>query len=170
MWDYWKVGSVKHFLNLTNGIEAIKKYDINLEKCHFINIKSTYCEQKLWDKILVNLDNDFLLNLAIGNECIIYDFSNKKKIPRSVWQGIPFIEYILNIIWFRRKTTPFVRGINVQNYFWNCYKELSNSTISKIKYYRKFLNTNNIKIRCICDKTNLDGKYAYYKDILLNEN
>ena len=38
------------YINLTNGIEAIRKY--NLSEYRFIRIPSTYCEQKLWNDIL----------------------------------------------------------------------------------------------------------------------
>ena len=63
----------KHFINLTNGIEAIPFLD-NYE---FVRIPSTYCEAKAWDKLMLSLDSNFLMNLAVGNTCIIYDYSQK---------------------------------------------------------------------------------------------
>lgn len=40
----------------------------------FIRIQSTLCEQKNWDRILQELDYDFLMHAAHGNEIIVYDF------------------------------------------------------------------------------------------------
>ena len=69
-----------NYINLTNGIEAIPRLSGNYK---FIRIQSTICEQKLWDKLIQELDYDFLMNLALGNECIVYDFWSKKTYSKS---------------------------------------------------------------------------------------
>ena len=70
-----KLRKEKHYYNLTNGLQ-FKNFN---EPYSFIRIQSTACEQKRWDFIIQDLDNDFLYNLAIGNTCIVYDLSEKKK-------------------------------------------------------------------------------------------
>lgn len=82
-----------NYINLTNGIEVLP---VLTDEFKFIRIQSTACEQKLWDRIIQDLDYDFLLNAAIGNECVIYDYGAKKPIPRAIYQGVEFIKYVLH--------------------------------------------------------------------------
>lgn len=83
----------RHFLNLTNGIEALPllecfgipyrwvgiTYETMFQECEaanadkssclhsFVRIPSTWCEQQRFDLILANLDSSFLLQLALGH-------------------------------------------------------------------------------------------------------
>ena len=75
---------VHNYINLTNGVEAISTLQGDYR---FIRIQSTVCEQKLWDRLIQDLDYDFLMNLALGHKCIVYDFGARKPIPRAVYQG-----------------------------------------------------------------------------------
>lgn len=50
--------ATKRYVNLTNGIEAISQ--LNLSDYSFIRIQSTICEQKLWDRLIQDLDYDSL--------------------------------------------------------------------------------------------------------------
>ena len=59
---------IKNYVNLTNGIEALQQY--KLAHYAFIRIQSTACEQHSWDKILQDLDYDFLMNVELANECL----------------------------------------------------------------------------------------------------
>ena len=92
--------TTKHYFNLTNGIEALEHIDIDNNQYGVIRIQSSWCERKEWLKILQDLDYDFLLNLAIGNECIVYDYGAKKDTSRAIYQGIEWIKYTLNRFWF----------------------------------------------------------------------
>jgi len=154
----------KHFINLTNGIEAIKDY--SLEEYSFIRIQSSKCESKKWDDIIQELDSNFLLNLALGNKCIVYDFSAKRTISRAIFQGIEFIKYVLYKNWFNEKIVVFVRGNNCSEYFDKAYKNLSKNSKNKLKYYKKFLNCNKLNLETISNNTYMDGKYEYYFSIL----
>ena len=151
-----------NYINLTNGIEYLPE----LKNYNFIKIQSSICEMKKWNYLLQDLDNNFLMNLALGNKCIIYDCSNKKQIPRSFYQGLEFIKYVLNLIWFNKNYIPIVNTINCSKYFYNEYKKLDKRIKKKIKYYKKFLMTDKLNINIISKKTNLDGKYNIYKKIL----
>jgi len=153
-----------YFLNLTNGIEYLPK--LNGNEFSFIRIQSTACEQKRWDFILQDLDSDFLMKLALGYECVIVDFSSKKNVPRSIYQGVSFIEYVLNRIFFDKMTIPVVHGHNVKDYFDKVFNSLDNRTKKKLEYFKRFLITNNINLSSICGKTLYDGKDDYYKSIL----
>ena len=79
------------YLNLTNGLEYLDEID----EYKLVRIQSTICEQKNWNKLIQDLDYNFLFDLAQGNTVEIYDTSSNKKISRALYQGVEFIRYVL---------------------------------------------------------------------------
>lgn len=155
-----------NYINLTNGIEALPA----VKNPRFLRIQSSHCEAKQWESILNSASDDFLLNLAIGNDCFIYDYSNKDKIPKSFYLGINWIQYCLFKTWLPFiEYTPKIKGHNVTEYFNKQYKKLSRKTLKRIKYFKKFLNIDDIKIYFGYKQTTHDGDYNYYRRTLLNE-
>lgn len=154
---------IKHFINLTNGIEFIPNIK---EPYSFIRIQSTACEQKRWDFILQDLDYNFLMSLAVGEEVYVYDCGAHKEIPRAIYQGLEFVKFVLNKRWFDNAYIPIVRGHNCYQYFLEQYQQLNKKTKAKIDYFIKFLNCNQIKINVITSSTNHDSHYDYYNKIL----
>ena len=159
----------RYYLNLTNGIEFLDNPDFN-EDYRFVRIQSTVCERHLWDKLLSDLDYNFLLDLALGNEVIICDTSAHKTISRALYQGVEFIKFALYKSWFNKNITPYVKGKQCSNYFQDQYKTLDNKTLNKLKYLRKFLNTDEIHITCMSFNTKHDGDYNYYRNVLIKNN
>lgn len=156
---------IKYYLNLTNGIEFLEKN--NIQNLQFVRLQSTACEQKRWEFILQDLDYSFYLNLAIGNTCIIIDYSARKQVPRSIYQGLEWIKFVLYKVWYGIDYIPFVNGNNCEKYFEQQYMCIKKSkAIKKVKYFKKFLNSNNIKIDVITGNTNNDSKHQYYFNIL----
>ena len=153
----------KRYINLTNGIEVLNYLEIG--GFNFIRVQSTACEQKRWDFILQDLDNGFLMDLALGFECIVYDFGHNGT-PRSVWQGFEFIKYVLNNYWLQKDYEPRARNHNCSDYFQKVYSDLEDRTLKKLFYFKKFLMTDEIKLTTVSRKTNLDGKYDIYRGIL----
>lgn len=153
----------KHFVNLTNGIEAIP--DISYEYS-FIRIQSTACEQKRWDFLLQDLDYTFLMSLALGHTCVVYDYGARKNVPRAIYQGLEFIYFALNRRWLGKDIIPVVRGKNVYQYFDECYRELTDRTLKKLDYFRKFLLTDEIRLVVKTAATEHDGDYRWYRDVL----
>ena len=152
---------VKHYINLTNGLEILEQENHDYR---FIRIQSTACEQKRWDYILLDLDNDLLFNLAVGNRCIVYDYSNTSDVPRAIWQGLGFIQYCLTRAWFGR---IFPVDSKMRGYFDTVYRGLPKTVMSKLNYYKKFIPDNQGKLNSVellprCSETNKDGKYDYY--------
>lgn len=49
---------------------------------------------------MLSLDSNFLMNLAVGNTCIVYDYSQNKEMPRALYQGLEYIKFILYKRWF----------------------------------------------------------------------
>lgn len=154
------------YLNLTNGIEFLEiSYSLGFN-C-FIRIQSTACEQKRWDFILQELDYNFLMNLALGKDVLVIDFSAKKEQTRAIYQGLEFIKYVLNKYWLNKEYTPCVRGFNCKEYFEGVYNKLDKRTLKKLDYFKKFLNTSDIKLEGLCFKTEHDGDYKYYSNLLM---
>ena len=92
-----KRGSV-HFINLSNGVEALPM--LEGVPTSFVRIQSSHCEANNFNGILGGLDSTFLMYLAMGHVCYIYDFGSrnkKRKAPRAVWYGITFVKYALHM-------------------------------------------------------------------------
>lgn len=162
------------YINLTNGLE---RFTINPEiakNCRFIRIQSTALEQNHLEAVIRDLDNDFLMNLAIGNDCKIYDYGSRTgNISRALWYGVPWIEYVLNRIWFGYIPIMVLispdqeHHYNVADYFDKQFRNiLSNSTKRKIKYYRKFLFCSNVEIQYSSLRTEHDGDHKFYKKLV----
>jgi hypothetical protein len=155
--------TTKRFVNLTNGIEAIPT--INGEY-GFIRIQSTACEQKRWDFIVQELDYSFLMALALGQHVVIYDFGANKRVPRAVYQGVSFVQYVLNRRWFGRETKALVRGNDSTRYFAEMYDRLEERTLKKLDYFKKFLLVDRLSIELVTESTDKDGDYSYYRGVL----
>lgn len=153
------------YLNLTNGIEFIPKLSGH-DKLKFIRIQSTACEQKRWDFILQELDYNFLLDLALGNNVTVVDYGANKEVSRACYQGVEWIKYALNKCWFGKDGKAFVRGTDVTNYFGECYAKLEKRTLKKLSYFKKFLATESLHLDYQSTSTDKDGDYEYYKAIL----
>ena len=159
---------MKKFVNLTNGIEILDSPAVrNLNtQFDFIRIQSTACEQKRWDFLLQDLDYNFLLWLAQGKRCIVYDYSSKKAVTRACYQGIEFIKFVLNKRWLNKDYIPIVRSNNVFKYFDEVYRKLEDRTFKKLDYFKKFLNTEKIHLSFECKRTTYDGNYEWYSEKL----
>ena len=161
-----------NYINLTNGIEAIPS--IGLDNCRFIRIQSTLCEQHLWDRIIQDLDYDFLMNLALGNKCIVYDFGAKKPKSRAMYQGLEFIKYVLSRRWLNKE---YITNVSKKNnskqccnkYFDECYKKLESRSKKKIDYFIPYINCDLINLFCVSDSTTHDGDKTFYNNLLVSE-
>lgn len=170
------------FLNLTNGIEYLKEWN-KTTSLSFIRIQSTTIERKDWFKLFMDLDHNFLINLAIGTECKVIDYGTNKPYSKTIYYGIPLIRYILNRFWFGiddkesniLKRNGEKRIESNYEYFNNIYNNLfifdrnsdKDRLSRKLKYYKKFLNCSEINLKGISFQTSNDGNYPFYKQILI---
>lgn len=152
--------NVEIFINLTAGLEHLKiLYPIPL---NFLRVQSTHLEQKHLEHVLRDLDNNFLMKLAIGRECIVLDYTSRKKknnASRACWQGLSWIRYVVNRIWFNRHITC---DYGMHLCFSNHFLKLSATTRKKIKYFKKFVMVDDINLRYICGPTKHDSDFEYY--------
>ena len=156
----------KIFLNLTNGIEALEKFDFNIDEINFVRIQSTHIENESFNKLLSTLDSNLLMSLALNYECIIYDFGAKSETSKAIYYGIEWIKYVLNIRWFGKTEIPYIKGKKVEKQFAEHYKKIDKKTKKQIDYYKKFLLTNQLNIISVTYSTNNDNQPDFYLNIL----
>lgn len=161
------------FLNLTNGIEALTNKKANtLYFPYLVRIQSTWCEQKLWKEIIMDLDYTFLMACRIVNNIVVIDYSAQKDVSRALYQGLAWIQYVLNRYWYNiDEEQVLVRGHNCKDYFKEQYEILlydksAKLMWKKLKYFKKFDGTGKVLLFSVSDRTTHDGDYKYYNDIL----
>lgn len=113
------------------------------------------------------------MNLALGHECVVYDFGARKPIPRAVYQGLEFVKYVLNRRWLGKEYVTNVnrsrnedRKNNCNEYFSKCYERLEDRTKKKLDYFLPYINTDGINLKCITACTKHDGDKEFYREIL----
>lgn len=154
--------NVELYLNLTNGLELFPF----INNFKVIRIQSTAIEQNRYEYIIKDLDNGFLFDLALGKNCFIADFSQKRTNTKALTYGLEFIKTALYRFWFNKQYLPFVKKLNLMEYYNNIIKSFDQQTIKKIKYFKKFLSTDEIKIYTISGITINDGNYKYFNNLL----
>lgn len=154
-----------YYLNMTNGLEMINHYP----DPHFIRIQSSHIESKAYDTLFMQLDSDFLMNLALGNCCVVIDASQKDRIPKSIRIGLPIIKYVLYRCWVSEEPlcVPLSKTLMNPEYLESIYNSLSYATKTKLKYFRKFLLTRNLDIMSYSHVTKNDGKYDVFRKLML---
>lgn len=169
------------YINLTNGLE----YWPDIPDARIMYMKSTHYERHELESVLLNLSDDLLFNLAIGNRCVIYDCGMYSDIPRTVWEGIPWIRYALSRAWFDREIdSPVTRGSggprdrngkkrggvgrtkDLKIFFRNRYNKVDKRVLKRLEYFRKFLLTDAIRLESVSKNTTHDGDNAFYLRIV----
>lgn len=153
--------TTRHFINLTNGLQAIEEYGLDPSDVRFIRIQSTWCEQKRWEDILMALSDDFLMQAALGHECVVYDYGAGKPVPRAVWQGLEWVKFVLWRLWHAEPYLPEGRAAQAWGYFGKAYYCLSDRAKARLGYFRKFV-AGPLRIRAVTSATELDGKTEEY--------
>lgn len=142
------------YLNLTNGIEAIGFFP----NSRFIRIQSSHCESKAYNTLLMQLSDDFLFNLSQGRRIIIIDGGVNQKYPKAIRQGIEVVLDCLNYAWFDEPI--------LDESYRQIWGSLDQVTKTRLRYYKKLLNTDRLYLLPLGFETTKDGNYAYYADKL----
>lgn len=163
------------FLNLSNGVVYPGPFD------GLVRIQSTWCEQKLWSRIIEDLDYTFLIPLALGRRCVVVDVSARKAEPRAIYQGLPWIKFALETHdWFHNNPgdanrafliahpeAAYVKGMNVGPYFMEQYLQLSDAAKVKLKYQQQFASYGvPIRLNGLSINSSIDGDYTKVKNRL----
>ncbi len=154
----------RFFINLTTGLECLVEW--KSLRFDFLRLQSSLLEQKQFQRFMQEVDNNLLMHLALGRRCCIFDFTSRKmkgNLSRACWQGVPWIIYCLERAWFKREST-FDYGMHIC--FKQKYEEMDRPTKKRLKYYRKWVRTNEIDLGYICEPTERDGDLEYYKKLI----
>lgn len=157
----------KYFINLSTGIEAIEDMPfLQNGDISFIRIQSSHCEAAAFEDILLGLDANLLMHLALGFTCVVIDYGARSHTSKAVRIGLEWIRYFLNINWFNRRIKPVVNQKDVTEFFYENYIKVTNKTRSRFRYYRKYLQTNQIRLIGMNKSTEKDGFMEDYIRIL----
>ena len=130
---------VIRYINLTQGLEQyIRSPDNDYRFCY---LKSSHIESRSFNKFIMSVPADILLNLALGNKVIIFDVTSNGK-SKITDIGVRLINVMLDYFWFN---VPFPRDKWFDTYL-NCYKKLDKQSKKHIRYYRKFILTNTVNL------------------------
>ncbi|GLC37623.1 hypothetical protein PLESTB_001666900 [Pleodorina starrii] len=131
----------RHFVNLTNGIEALPMLEELQLPYSFVRIQSTACEQQNLEALVSELDANLLISLALGHCCLVYDCGSRGRdgTPRALWYGLEFVRYTLSKLWLRQPCPALLRGKNVARNFDAHIRSFRQSTVRRLQYYSKYL-------------------------------
>lgn len=120
-----------HFINLTNGVQALPTLRrLNLAP-RVTRIQSTHCEQQQLEQLCLGLGPDLLLHLATAHTCLIWDLGSRNKkraVPRALWYGLEFVRFTLALAWFDQELPAYLRGQTVTHTFHQHYRNFAPST------------------------------------------
>lgn len=175
---------LRHFINLTNGIEAIPgliNSGVKENELNYIRIQSTHCESRNYNAILESLDTTLLMNLARGNVCLLYDYGSrgtgtligeedeKYGIPRAYWMGVEWIRHALASIWNLPEANQdkrYVRGYNSIDHFNEQIMSIPKTLRRRIKYFRPYITTKHLHLYPIYKKTENDSNKQFHIDTM----
>jgi hypothetical protein len=150
-----------HWINLTNGLQAIPDY--GLTDYRVMRLQSTYCEQKLWNDILMTIPDEFLFRASLGDECRVYDYGANRIVPRSIWQGLELVRYVLMRKWFNEIVFLEGRqGRSMFGYFDRVYTGLPKRVLTRLTYFEKYLIGKPLLITSVTSPTIHDGTKEWF--------
>ena len=111
-----------HIINLSTGLEFLPEIEPD-GNCRF---QSSHLESKAWQQFLDSADASLLYMLATGTHVVLYDCGSRRSdgCPRTIWQGVPYLIYVLTRSWRLPAPTAWVNGHNVTSYFDSLYPQL----------------------------------------------
>ncbi|KAF5835715.1 hypothetical protein DUNSADRAFT_6994 [Dunaliella salina] len=167
----------KHFVNLTNGLEALPLlHELGLHY-NYVRIQSTACEQQKWESLIVDLDTNMLMSLALGQCCLVWDYGSrhhKTGNPRALWLGLEFIRYALTKLWFGKEAAArcgaLPRGYNAALQFDEYLRYFSKPTLRRMRYFSKWVHphTTELRLHGVYSLTTHDDDSEFYHSVLYN--
>lgn len=166
------VDKVHHFVNLTNGLEAVPTLKRIGAQIHMCRLQSSHCESSRPDLLLSSVDASMLFWLAQGHTVLVYDYGSRNKkrgVPRAIWYGLEFLKYVLNKVWYNtRETHCYLRGVNTVNMFEDLLKTVEKGTMKRIKYYRQYTGDSKfVSLYGVYNSTTRDADASFYQEMAL---
>lgn len=144
------------FVNLTNGLEWLPLLKRLGKRINYVRICSTDMEKNHWEDILLQLDTNLLMRLALGQKCMILDCGANRTPGKVVEKGVPWIKHILEDYWMLNR--PFMVAGEP--------RILLNR---KLGYFRRFLATDTVHLYGNDFATFRDGDKEFYRSLALEQ-
>lgn len=119
---------------------------------HVCRIQSTQCERKQWESVLYGAGPDLLYQLARGAYVVVHDTSERPRLTRAVWQGLPFIRRSCELLWGLALSPIEGRGGRMmEQYFDTVLRDLSGPVRNYVRHYGQYLCTSRLSLQgCLC--------------------
>lgn len=122
-----------HYANLTNGVLCAP------QNGRFTRIPSTFCEQKMWGRVVYGAGPDLLTALARGASVVVHDQSEKQRVTRAQWQGLSWLRYACSMAWGLEEPVELSRGgANVTGYWRGAWLGLDSPDKAWLRYFGRF--------------------------------
>jgi len=157
---------IRNWINLTNGLQAISEY--GLTEYSVMRLQSTHCEQKRWEDVLASVPDEFLFRVALGDECVVFDYGARKAVPRAIWQGLEWVKYVLSRRWFDADYAPQGRARTAGMYFAEQFSAMGKRTKVRLDYFKPMVS-GTIRIRSVTGSTERDGNKQWMIGCIANK-
>jgi hypothetical protein len=137
-----------HFLNLTNGLEWIEE----VPSPSLIRIESTAIEKADVWRIMRDLDSGFLMSVAIGRECHVYDCGTRRYTSKTISVGLPMIRDMLLRFWSGEPPSLLT--------------DAAREAGRRLRYFRRYYQ-GRVRIVGHSRRTEHDGDVDFYREKLM---
>lgn len=159
------------WINLTNGIEILP-YLLSRIPYKFCRFRSCSFEQKNWNDAIADMPDDMLMNFALGVPQYIVDLGANRPCPRSLRQGFAIALRRISVSWgldvdkhmwiFSRSGVP----MRVSDDFARQAMRIDGKQKSRLDYFRRYLDTDRLRVNMMCAPTDNDGNYDMHSNII----
>lgn len=158
-----------HYVNLTNGLEALPSLQTSGAAWSFSRLRSTTIEREKWDAFLGEAPDDMLMRLALGWRCVVHDCGTMRPLSKTLFFGVPLIRYVLERTWARvvpeRVSLVGPRGGPAPDGAARLdaiYCGLAHDTLGRVRYYARYWTGGAVDLVGDGRATEHDGDVAYY--------
>lgn len=133
-----------HYRNLTNGLCC----GHNPLDGRYVRLQSTWCEQKRWADVLTHLSPDLLIHVAFGEDVVVHDRSEKRRLTRACWQGLSWVRFACRRGWDLEPAVEVSRGGQDMGAYWAVvWDGLDRPAKAWVRYFRRFA-TGDVQLSC----------------------
>ena len=172
----------KHYINLTDGLEALPEVQATGEPWAFSRIQSTTIERRdWWSLLMIDLGEDLPMHLALGWECILHDRGTRRPRSKTCYYAVPLLAYILNRRWYglAPEVAPMQgrRGnaaTNAARYFAQVYREVveggdaqAGRVRRRLDFFGRFAVGRPARLVGCSRATERDGDKVFYRGLAL---
>lgn len=165
------------YINESNGIQALPILSRLNIPARFCYIKSTHLERKSVADVIGDLPNELLLSAALGERILVIDYGARKDRSRAVYQGVPFVKYVMDRFWLdripkrtwiypRSNTNPAIQDASQTFSEW--FERIGKRNEKKLSHVREIARENllgdahGVHIEGVSAATSHDGDKLFY--------